>query len=56
MTRTEINNRIEAKRSEIRSLEAHMSTMSSAQMDWACEQIDTLVAEIRELELMLTKL
>lgn len=47
---------IEANRREVLALEAHMSTMSSAQTDWACEQIDKLVAEIRELELKLTKL
>ena len=55
---TQINNirtQIEGMRKEIMALEAHMSTMSSSQIDWACEHIDELAAAIRQLELELTR-
>lgn len=56
MTREIINKTIEAKHHEMLALEAHMSTMSSSQLDWACEQINKLAGEIAALELELTKL
>ena len=55
MTRVQILNEIEALRSEMMAIEAHMSTMSSSQMDWACDHIDEIAAKIHELELGLTK-
>jgi len=55
MTRAQILKMIEALRNEMMAIEAHMSTMSSSQMDWACDRIDAIVAKIHELELGLTK-
>ena len=55
MTREMIMRKIEALRHEMMALEAHMSTMSSSQMDWACDQIDAITAKIRKLELELTR-
>lgn len=55
MTREMIMQAIEALRHEMMALEAHMSTMSSSQMDWACDRIDEITAKIRELELELTR-
>lgn len=50
-----IRRQIEGMRKEIMALEAHMSTMSSSQTDWACERIDELAAAIHQLELELTR-
>lgn len=55
MTREQISNKIEALRKEMMTLEAHMSTMSSSQLDWACDRIDEIAAQIRDSELELTR-
>ena len=57
MTRREsILKEIEAHRHTIRALEARLSTASEALTDWLYDQIDREEAQIRALELELTKL
>lgn len=55
MTREKIMQTIEAMRHEMMAIEAHMSTMSSSQMDWACDRINDIASKISELELELTR-
>ena len=51
-----IKKEIEANRRTMYALECRLSTASSAQADWICEQIDELAARNRELEMELAKL
>lgn len=56
MTRAMILKKIEEHRRAIRALEARLSTAGEALTEWLYDQIDREEAQIRALQLELTKL